>query len=65
MDHQHFHQIPSEHAHVAVNGGLLDCHLTPAGNWICCAEKERHSCARGFTIEIAAANWERAQELAE
>jgi hypothetical protein len=65
MDLQQSNPSHPEHVHVVVQGGVLACQLTPAGTWLCCAEEGVPSCARGFTLEIAAANWERAQEFAE
>lgn len=48
---------------IEVQGALLTCHRTPAGTWICCTEIGAPRCARGLTLEGAAANWEKAQLL--
>lgn len=52
-------------AQVVVNGTVLVCRQTPAGTWVCCAEHEALNCACGFTVESAAANWVKAQQLLE
>jgi hypothetical protein len=65
MDIQQLNLSHPEHVNIVVQNGVLACHLTPAGTWLCCAEEAAQICARGFTIELAAANWERAQELSE
>ena len=62
--HQHF-ESQFEEIHIEVQSAILACHLTPAGTWLCCAEDDEPSCGHGFTIELAVANWERAQELFE
>jgi hypothetical protein len=56
---------PTELVHIAVHGTELVCQKTPAGTWLCCAEEGAPFCARGFTAVGAAANWERAQAMAE
>ena len=65
MDLQQLNLSHPEHVHVLVQSRVLACHLTPAGTWLCCADEAAQSCARGFTVELAAANWERAQEPSE
>jgi len=50
---------------LVAQGTELVCEQTPAGSWICCADDGAPRCARGFTPDIAAANWERSQALAE
>jgi len=61
-------QLPDDLEHqrevlIEVQGTSLVCHRTEAGSWICCAEDGAPHCARGLTVEGAAANWERAQLL--
>jgi len=64
---QHSSQDERTHhlAQIVVNGTVLVCKRTPAGTWVCCSEREAVNCACGFTIDSAAANWLRAQQLLE
>jgi len=51
--------------HLVAQGTELVCEQTAAGSWICCADDGAPRCARGFTPDSAAANWEKSQALAE
>jgi hypothetical protein len=67
--HHSGHHGHGDRRHIQVHGHTLVCHRTPAGSWICCSDDETKDhlkrCARGFTVESAAAAWERAEALAD
>jgi hypothetical protein len=54
-----------EGVHVVVQGTVLVCTQTPTGSWVCCAKDGFASCARGFSLDTATANWERSQAFVE
>lgn len=63
MEREHRTEARPQPILIEVQGASLVCHRTPAGTWICCAETGAPCCARGLTLESAAANWEKAQLL--